>query len=634
MSSRTASTFGFIKSAAVIGLIAISFLPGSGIIRESLMAVECAPDSRPPGGPPMRRLRPAILALSAAAALAAFAGRPATPSTPSSPARAPRTAAGLDGGGGGEAVDLEVVTRIRDEGFHRSQALATAAYLADHIGARLTGTPELKEANEWTRRQLAAWGLANAHLEAWRFGRGWSFSRAVVAMSPMAALPPQEPTATPAVAAPSAATSPRWTQLQALPKAWTPGTQGEVRGEAVRVTIDAAGDLDRYRGKLAGRVVLLDKAVDLAAVGAGNGAPEPRRFTAEKLDELAAFRVNSGPSAADRQARRERFRWRGQVRKFLVEEKALASIEASPLPWGLIRVMSGGPYKEGDDPAVTGLVMAAEPYDRLVRLLDAGQRVELAVDVQARTYDDDPMAYNTVAEIPGSDPRGEVVMAGAHLDSWHAGTGATDNAAGCAVAMEAVRILAALHLAPRRTVRVALWTGEEEGLLGSATYVSRHFASRPEPAGGAGALPSWLAEPAGPLTVKPEHAKLSAYFNVDTASGRVRGITTQENAAVQPICTAWLGPLADLGATTVSQRSVGGTDHVSFDRVGWPGFQFIQDELDYSSHTHHTNADVYDHLDADDLVQASVVLASFLYDAACRPGMLPRKPLPANAAAP
>src|ERR1700674_4494399 len=358
MSSRTASTFGFIKSAAVIGLIAVPFLPGPGIIRESLMAVECAPDSRPPGGPPMRRLRPAILALSAAAALAAFAGRPATPST----------AARLGGGGGGEAVDLEVVTRIRDEGFHRSQALATAAYLADHIGARLTGTPELKEANEWTRRQLAAWGLANAHLEAWRFGRGWSFSRAVVAMSPMAALPPQEPTATPAVAAPSAATSPRWTQLQALPKAWTPGTQGEVRGEAVRVTIDAAGDLDRYRGKLAGKVVLLDKAVDLAAVGAGNGAPEPRRFTAEKLDELAAFRVNSGLSAADRQARRERLRLRGQVRKFVVEEKPLASSEASPLPWGLIRVMSGGPYKEGDDPAVTGLVMAAEAYDRLARV--------------------------------------------------------------------------------------------------------------------------------------------------------------------------------------------------------------------------------------------------------------------------
>jgi carboxypeptidase Q len=566
----------------------------------------------------MTRLRPTILAaLLAAATLAALAGRPAAPATSRPPA-------GGAGSGGGEAVDLEVVTRIRDEGFHRSQALATAAYLSDRIGPRLTGTPELKEANEWTRRQLAGWGLANAHLEAWRFGRGWSFSRAVVAMSPT-------PAAAAAPAAPPETAAPRWTQLEALPKAWTPGTQGEVRGEAMRVTIDAAGDMDRYRGKLAGKVVLLDKARD---VSAGAAAPEARRFTDEKLAELAAFSVGPGPSDADRQARRERFRLRGQVRKFLVEEKALASIEASPLPWGLIRVTGGGPYREGDDPAITGLVMAAEPYNRLVRLLDAGQRVELAVDVQARTWDDDPMAYNTVAEIPGSDPRGEVVMAGAHLDSWHAGTGATDNAAGCAVAMEAVRILSALHLRPRRTVRVALWTGEEEGLLGSAAYVSRHFASRPEPPGGAGALPSWMAEPLGPLTIKPEHAKLSAYFNVDNGSGRVRGITAQENAAVQPIFTAWLAPLADLGATVVSQRSVGATDHVSFDRVGLPGFQFIQDELDYMRHTHHTSADVYDHLDGEDLVQASVVLASFLYDAASRPGMLPRKPVEPPPAAP
>jgi carboxypeptidase Q len=617
----------------------------------------------------MPRVRPAILALLAllgvlaGGALAAWAGRPATPSTRSSPAGAPRAAAGLDGAGGGDAVDLEVVTRIRDEGFHRSAALATAAYLSDRIGSRLTGTPELKEANEWTRRQLAGWGLANAHLGAWRFGRGWSFSRAVVAMSLMAPAPTTPAASAAAAGAPAAGASPaaaatrapgaasaavaasaipaapetsapRWTQLQALPKAWTPGTPGEVRGEAVRVTIDAAGDLDRYRGKLGGKVVLLDKARDVSAGAAGTAAPEPRRFTPEKLAELAAFSVSSGASAADRQARRERFRLRGQVRRFLVEERALASIEASPLPWGLIRVMGGGPYKEGDDPAVTGVVMAAEPYNRLVRLLDAGQRVELAIDLQARTWDDDPMAYNTIAEIPGSDPRGEVVMAGAHLDSWHAGTGATDNAAGCAVAMEAVRILSVLHLKPRRTVRVALWTGEEEGLLGSAAYVSRHFASRPEPARGAADLPSWMAEPQGPLTLEPEHAKLSAYFNVDNGSGKVRGITAQENAAVQPIFTAWLAPLADLGATIVSQRSVGATDHVSFDRVGLPGFQFIQDQLDYTSHTHHTNADVYDHLDADDLVQASVVLASFLYDAASRPGMLPRKPLPASAEAP
>src|ERR1700687_894253 len=560
------------------------------------------------GGPPMRRLRPAILALSATAALAAFPGRSAAPSTPSSPARAPRAAGGFDGIGGGEAVDLEVVTRIRDEGFHRSPALATAAYLSDRIGARLTGTPELKEANEWTRRQLAGWGLANAHLEPWRFGHGWSFSRAVVAMSLMAATAPAAETATaetgtataatatatPATAAPAAAarpatpasrappevTAPHWTQLRALPKAWTPGTPGEMRGEAMLVTIAGTGDMDRYRGKLAGKAVLLDKARDFA----GDAAPEPRRYTAEKLDEFGAFRVSSRPSAAERQSRWDRFRLRSEGRKFLVAEKALASIEASPLPWGLIRVMGGGPYKDGDAPAVTGLVMAAEPYNRLVRLLDAGQRVELAIDVQARTYDDDPMAYNTVAEIPGSDPRGEVVMAGAHLDSWHGGTGATDNAAGCAVVLEAARILSALHLKPRRTIRVALWTGEEEGLLGSRAYVSRHFASWPEPAEAAG-IPVGYLDPEGPLSLQPEHAKLSAYFNVDNGSGRIRGITAQENAAVQPIFAAWLAPLADLGATTVSQRSVGATGHVPLDRGGLPAFQFIQDELDYSSHT-------------------------------------------------
>lgn len=550
----------------------------------------------------MRRLRPAVLVSVVVGVLAAVAaGRPATPATPRRP---PPAAA--PGAVGGDGVDLGVMTRIRDEGFHRSQAAATAAYLTDRIGPRLTGSPELKEANEWTRRQLADWGLANAHLEAWGpFGRGWSFSRSLVTMI-----------------------APRQVQLPALPKAWTPGTSGEVRGEAMRVTIDSEADLARWRGKLAGKVVLLDKAQDVSAKASRS---EPRRYTPEALAELTAFEVADAASPADRQARRERFRLRGVVRKFLYEEKALASIEASPLPWGVIRVGSGGPYKEGEPPVVTGLVMAAEPYNRLVRLLDAGQKVELAIDVQARYDTADAMAYNTVAELPGSDPRGEVVMAGAHLDSWHAGTGATDNAAGCAVAMEAVRILAALRLRPRRTVRIALWTGEEEGLLGSAAYVAQHFASRPPPPPpppGETALPSFMQEPSGPLTFKPEHARLSAYFNVDNGSGRIRGITAQENVALQPLFAAWLAPLADLGAATVSLRSVGSTDHVSFDRVGLPAFQFIQDELDYSSHTHHTNADVADHLDANDLIQASVVLASFLYDAANLPGLLPRKPAP------
>jgi hypothetical protein len=574
----------------------------------------------------MRRSRSArsaalllALALAAAGALAgsratrALAGsRSARPSTGTPPVKGGpggATDGGMAAWTGVEPVDLGVVTRIRDEGLHHSQVLATVAYLTDRIGERLTGTPELKQANDWTRRRLAEWGLANAHLEAWGpFGRGWSFSHAVVAMRLGGVDRP--------------------VQLQALPKAWTPGTPGEVRGEAVRVTIEKVADMDRYRGKLAGKVVLLDSARDVSAAA---NPPETRRYTAEKLAELAAFEVTGRQAAADRQARRERFRLRLAVRKFLADEQALAAIEASPRPWGLIQVTSGGPHKRDEPQAVTTLVMAAEPYNRLVRLLDAGQKVELAIDVQARFDDDDPMAYNTIAEIPGSDANGELVMAGAHLDSWHAGTGATDNAAGCAVVMEAGRILAALHLVPRRTVRLALWTGEEQGLLGSTAYVAQHFASRPPPPPqqpGAAEEPPGLAEPTWPLTLKPEHAKLSAYFNLDNGGGKIRGILAQENAAVQPIFAAWLAPLADLGATTVSQRDTGATDHLSFDRVGLPGFQFIQDELDYSRHTHHTDADVYDYLEGNDLMQASVVLASFLYDAASRPGMLPRKPLP------
>jgi carboxypeptidase Q len=553
----------------------------------------------------MTRIRPALLALAAAGVLTLAASRPASPATPRTPANAPAY-----GAGGDDAVDLGIITRIRNEGFHHSQVMATIAHLTDSIGPRLTGTPELKEANEWTRQQLAGWGLANAHLEGWEFGRGWSFSRAVVAM-----------------------VEPRQTQLAALPKAWTPGTQGEVRGEAVRVAIDTLADMEKYRGKLAGKIALLDKEQDVSAATA-EATERPRRLTPDKLDDLAEYKLDGGPSAADRLARRERFQVRTAVRKFLVDEKALASIEASPLPWGVIRVQGGGPYKDGDPPAVTGLVMAAEPYNRLVRLLNGGQKIELSIDVKTREYDGDKMAYNTVAEIPGSDPRGEVVMIGAHLDSWHAGTGATDNAAGCAVAMEAVRILSALHLKPRRTVRIALWTGEEEGLLGSEAYVSEHFASWPKPP--AGAMPNFApgSEPDGPLTVKPAWSKLAAYFNLDNGSGKIRGITVQENAAVEPIFNAWLAPFADLGATAVSMRSVGSTDHISFDRVGLPGFQFIQDELDYMNHTHHTNADVYDHLEASDLMQASVILASFAYDAASRAEMLPRKPLPASATAP
>ncbi|HEY8148257.1 MAG TPA: M20/M25/M40 family metallo-hydrolase, partial [Vicinamibacteria bacterium] len=307
----------------------------------------------------------------------------------------------------------------------------------------------------------------------------------------------------------------------------------------------------------------------------------------------------------------------------------LATIEVSPTDAGVVLVGRGGSWVKDEDPGVPALVMAAEQYNRLARLVDRDVEVELELDVRSRFHDDDPTAYNTVAEIPGMDKRGEVVMLGAHLDSWHAGTGATDNAAGSAVAMEAVRILQALDVKPRRTIRVALWSGEEEGLMGSKAYVAEHFGTRagtPDPR--ERDLPSFLRrDPTGPVTTKPDHVRLSAYFNVDNGTGKIRGIYAERNAAVAPIFEAWLRPLHDLGATTVTLRHTGGTDHLPFDAVGLPAFQFIQDEADYETRTHHTNLDVYDRLQKTDLMQAAVVLATFVYDAAARPERLPRRPL-------
>jgi len=332
----------------------------------------------------------------------------------------------------------------------------------------------------------------------------------------------------------------------------------------------------------------------------------------------------------------------------------LATVESSSLPWGEMGVAGTGAWRAEDGDGVPAFVVTRETYHLLGRLLEAGEKVEIEVELSSRYHDAGGLSYNTVAEIPGGDRRGEVVMAGAHLDSWHTGTGATDNAAGCAIVMEAARILNALGVRPRRTLRFALWTGEEEGLLGSTSYVAQHLAafSAARPAAGAAAAPAHRAaagrsasapgeeplDPAevdesGPYTPRPEHARLSAYFNVDNGSGKVRGIFAQQNNAAAPIFTAWLAPFHDLGAATVSLRSVGATDHVSFDRVGLPAFQFIQDPLDYMSHTHHTSMDVYDHLEREDLMQAAVLLAAFLYDAAQRPDMMPRKPPAARPAA-
>lgn len=498
-----------------------------------------------------------------------------------------------------EPVDWEMVTRIRDEGFHRSQVMATLEHLTETIGPRLTGSPQMTEANQWTRDHLAAWGLENARLEPFDFGRGWSFSRASVHMI--------EPRATP---------------LSALPEAWTSGTRGTVRGEVVRVKIDSEEDFERYRGELAGKILLLEEAERPRPPGRPAPDEIPRRLSREDLDELATFPVPDDHGGAWRDRMWQRRRLRAATIDFFLAEKALATLRKSSRDDGILRLGAGGSREAGDPRPIPGLMLAAEHWRRIGRLLDAGVEVELAIEVEARFHAAE-QAFNTLAEIPGSDARGEVVMAGAHLDSWHAGSGATDNAAGVAVMMEAVRILAALGVEPKRTIRIALWGGEEQGLLGSRAHVERHYGSRPEAEEGENPYRErW------PLTLGREHDKLSLYLNLDNGAGKVRGVFAQQNAAAKPIFEAWLAPFADLGAETVTLRDTRGTDHQAFDAVGLPGFQLIQDPLDYFAKTHHTNLDGLDMVEADDLKQASVVVASLLYHAAMRDQRMPRKPLP------
>ncbi|MGA8868127.1 MAG: M20/M25/M40 family metallo-hydrolase [Candidatus Sulfotelmatobacter sp.] len=505
-----------------------------------------------------------------------------------------------------EKVDLETISRIRYEGFHNSKVMEFASGLMDSIGERLTGSPNMKRANEWTRDQFTAMGLSNSRLEAWGpFGRGWANQYVNVRM-----------------------TSPDVTPLLAYAKAWTPGTNGVVSGKCIRVTIEDKKDFDKYKGKLAGMIVILGTDPDVKPI---SEAPY-KRLSDDDLAKIGEYQIPSEHPPfrfADFLKRREFMK---EVNQFFADEKVLAVIDHSrgTAGGGTVFVQSGGSYKPGETTTVPQLTMAVEHWTRIARLLQQKKDVTLELNVANTFYDDDPMQYDTIAEIPGTDKKDEVVMLGAHLDSWHAGTGATDNGAGTIVMMEAVRILKALDIHPRRTIRIGLWSGEEEGLLGSQSYVEHHFGSRPpmdEP--GAKDMPTLLRREAGPVTVKPEQAKVSAYFNVDNGTGKIRGIYLQENEAVAPIFEAWMKPFKDLGMTTMTMRNTGGTDHLSFDAVGIPGFQFIQDPIEYETRTHHSNMDVYDRLQPDDLKQISVIVASFVYDAAMRDQMLPRKPIEA-----
>jgi hypothetical protein len=518
-----------------------------------------------------------------------------------------------------EKLDLTMYARIREEGLLHSHVMEYGSALADDIGPRLTGSPNLAKANAWTRDQLTAMGCVNAHLDDWgEFGMGWQQLNTWVRM-----------------AAPDTAVF----IAQATP--WSPPTNGPVTGDAVYVNIQADSDFDQYKGKLAGKIVLLGEMRPVPPVDAALF----NRYTDQQLADLANYPIEAGltPAMQDRlRTYGQRMRLADKLIQFLADEKAAGVIRPSRDAsdgggsGGTIfddngAAMGRTPYIRGHETKVPTVVMNIESYGRVYRLLQAHVPVSIEMNIDAKFTGDHEHGYDTIAEIPGTDPnlKDQIVMVGGHLDSWIAGTGATDNGAGTIVAMEVMRILTALHVQPRRTIRIALWTGEEEGLFGSRGYAKEHFGSAPiSTAPDQAALPEFMRRASGPLELRPEQRQISGYFNLDNGSGKIRGVYLQENGLVAPIFAQWIAPLKDLGVTTLTLRNTGGTDHLSFDAVGIPGFQFIQDELDYETRTHHSNMDVYEELRPADLKQAATVEAIFVYNAAMRDQMLPRKPLP------
>jgi hypothetical protein len=508
-----------------------------------------------------------------------------------------------------ERVDLDMTAKIRQESFARSQVMKTLDHLTDVIGPRLTNSPAMLEANQWTRSKFTDWGLSNVHDEAIDdLGRSWAFTDASMEML-----------------------SPRAMPLHALPKAWTPGTSGPVEGEAVLVKLESKDDLAKWKGKLKGKILFTD---DLRAYKP-NEKSDFQRHDHSSLEELLSY-----PLADDRKmdpAMLAKFRARMELtpllNQFLIDEGVVATVSISSWNDGIVRVMGGGSRKAGESVGVPALVMMAEHYNTVLRAIERKEPVKLRLNVDAKFLSDTNLpGYNTIAEIPGSGPqRDEVVMLGAHMDSWHTGAGANDNGAGVAVMMEAVRILKAVGAKPNRTIRVALWTGEEQGLIGSQEYVKKHIGKFEEPKDPEQkAMPAFFRQQKGKLIRGQDYGKVSAYFNLDNGSGKIRGIYAQENLAAAPIFEEWMKPWNDVGATIVTQRNTGSTDHVSFDAVGVPGFQFVQDQLDYFSHVHHTDLDVQDHAVEADLKQAAAIVASFVYNTAQRPAKLPRKPFVEN----
>ena len=513
------------------------------------------------------------------------------------------------------AAPKEAIDKIRDEGMNRSQVMQTLSYMTDVIGPRLTGAPGMKHANEWTRDKMKEWGMQNAQLEAWGpFGRGWSLRKFTAAV-----------------------TEPQYFPVIAYPKAWSPSTKGPVTAEIVYIEAASNADLAKYKGQLAGKIVLVSGVRPLKPID----KPLMKRKGDEELTKLASAPLPGpndglGPPPAAFKNITEYFNQSAQRMKFLQDEGAAVMVDASPQGDGGTIFVQGAnvgvemaELKSFDDlfeaPAfqpqnkkfeanmLPQVTLSTEDYNRIVRMVKSGVKPKMTVEIAAQYHDEDPMQYNTIAEIPGTDPalKDEVVMLGAHLDSWHSSTGATDNGAGSAAVMEAARIILASGLKPRRTIRVALWSGEEQGLYGSRNYVRKHFGEMKD----------------GKLVKGPEYDKLSGYFNLDNGTGKIRGVYLQGNENIKPLFASWLTPFADAGAKTLTLQNTGGTDHLPFDAIGIPGFQFIQDPVEYNTRTHHSNQDNFDRIQAEDMKQASTVMAAFVYQTAMMDEKLPRKPM-------
>jgi hypothetical protein len=519
---------------------------------------------------------------------------------------------------GTESIDLNVYQQIRDEGFHHPHIMEYASALFDGIGPRLTGSPNLKRANDWSREQLAAMGCSNAHLEDWgEFGMGWQQRNTWIRM-----------------------VSPDTAVFIAQATPWSPSTNGTITAPVVAVKVKEEKDFDQYKGKLAGKIVLLGEPPPSREPA----TPLSTRYDDKALADIFQYAYTDEGLQAQHvlpldqmeQVFNKHFGFKEKIAKFLADEKASAVIVSGFASGGTLNDDTGSSlgwfvYLRDHASPLPVATIALENFGRVSRLLSANVPITVEMNVDTVFTGDHEHGFDTIAEIPGTDPKlkEQLVMVGGHLDSWIAGTGATDDGAGAIIAMEVMRILNAVHVQPRRTIRVALWSGEEQGLFGSTGYVKAHFGSFPHSTTSAQLkVPEFVRKPAGPLNLKPDYKLISAYYNIDNGGGKIRGIYAQENMAAIPIFEQWIAPLKDLGVSTVSARLAGSTDHMPFDEIGLPGFQFIQEPLDYETRSAHTNMDVYERLIPGDLQQAAVVEAIFVYNTAMRDQLMPRKPQP------